>query len=105
LGPDNVTTLNALNNLARSYHEKGDNHTARQLLEQCLKLARTQFAEDSLRIAMYKSVYGSVLLALNEPDAARKNLTEALDVMKKTIGESHTRYKRTLETFKKLPTQ
>ncbi len=103
LGPDNVTTLNALNNLARSYHEKGDNHTARQLLEQCLKLARTQFAEDSLRIAMYKSVYGSVLLALNEPDAARKNLTEALDVMKKNIGESHTRYKRTLEVFNKLP--
>jgi tetratricopeptide (TPR) repeat protein len=102
-GADNLMTLNAMSNLGRAYHEKGDHQTARQLLEPCLKLARTQFEENSIRIALYKANYGSILLALNEPDPARKNLAEALEVMKQTIGESHNRYQRTLETFNKIP--
>lgn len=99
LGSDNLITLNALNNLGRAYHEKGDHQQARVLVEKGLQQARKQFDENSLRLALFKATYGSILLALNDIDGAKQNLEQALNVMKVTLGEAHTRYQRTLEKY------
>ncbi|WP_127022407.1 serine/threonine-protein kinase [Rheinheimera mangrovi] len=100
LGPDNLVTLNALNNLGRAFHEKGDHQKAKTLVETGLEMARKQFDEDSLRLALFKATYGSILLALNDVAGAQLNLEQALTVMKNTLGEAHTRYQRTFEKYK-----
>lgn len=100
LGPDNLVTLNALNNLGRAFHEKGEHQKAKTLVETGLERARKQFDENSLRLALFKATYGSILLSLHDVTGAKQNLEQALSVMKNTLGEAHTRYKRTFEKYK-----
>ena len=72
-----IQRINAMNNLSTCYHELGDCKTAIRLLGECLNLAKTEFPEDYISLAMCTLNLSEYYKDDNEPEKS----VEILDSM------------------------
>ena len=99
LGHDVELSATIKDVLGQVHGARNDYRRARPLLEQALTESRAQRGEDDPNTLAIQVNLGALLLNLEERDAARELLSDALTRCERTVGERHALTGRTLQVL------
>ncbi|MCJ1391776.1 hypothetical protein MMC18_004641 [Xylographa bjoerkii] len=90
LGPDDSLTLTAMFNLARTYHQVGEQRASRALLVDVLRKRKRLFGLNHLDTLMTRNELGMSFCAPKERlSAAERLVSNVVTARKKLLGEEH----------------